>query len=317
LSSAPHRRARAIASAAIALLGATCALGASPSVLPDPPLWSVREARFVDERTLDDALRRARFRFIGEVHDNAAQHALRARLVAKLADARPAAVMEIFDLGHDADIATAQANGADAESLATAGGLDRAAWRWPLHRPIVEAAIAAQMPIHGANVARGELMALARSRSAGAWQRRIAAAPWGTPEDAAMRQTIVESHCGALPDDAIPAIAFAQRIRDAAMAEAVASAARETGGAVLLAGNGHVRRDIGAPRYLQPAEIPAGAADIVSVAFVEATAEDMRSPDFPRRLVVEQAAYDYLWFTPEAARPDPCETLKNRPTRPR
>ncbi len=301
----------------MALSCAACAGSAALPAPPDPALWSVRESRFVDERTLDSALHVARFRFIGEVHDNAAQHALRARLVAKLADARPAAVMEVFDFGRDAAIASAQANGADADAVASAGGLDRAAWRWPLHRPLIAAAIAARLPIRAANVGRVELMALARSRSAGEWQRRLAAAPWGANEEAAMREAIVESHCGALPDEAVPGIAFAQRIRDAAMAEAVASAARDTGGAVLLAGNGHVRRDIGAPHYLQPAELPLGAADIVSVAFVEATPEEMRSRDFPRRLVAEHAAYDYLWFTPPTARPDPCEDMKSRFGRPR
>jgi uncharacterized iron-regulated protein len=241
------------------------------------------------------------------VHDDAAQHALRARLIAKLADARPAVVMEIFDLGHDDAIARAQADGGDADAIASAGELDRAGWRWPLHRPIIDAAIAARLPIRAANVGRSELMALARSRSAGAWQQRLGAAPWGASEDAAMRDAIVESHCGVLPDDAVPAIAFAQRIRDAAMAQAVVSAARNGGGAVLLAGNGHVRRDIGAPHYLQPSELSAGAADIVSVAFVEASADDMRSPDFPRGIAAEHAAYDYLWFTLPAERPDPCE----------
>jgi len=277
----------------------------------------VREGRFVDERALDIAFHAARFRFIGEVHDDAAQHALRARLVAKLADVHPTVVMEIFDLGHDDAIARAQASGGDADAVATAGGLDRAGWRWPLHRPIIEAAIAAHLPIRGANVGRSALMALARSRSAGEWQRRLLAAPWGASEDAAMRNAIVESHCGVLPDDAVPAIAFAQRIRDAAMAQAVVSAARDAGGAVLLAGNGHVRRDIGAPRYLQSSELSADAADIVSVAFVEASADEMRSSDFPRGIVAEHAAYDYLWFTLPTPRPDPCETLKDRLGRPR
>ncbi len=309
-------RLRTVAAAASSLVCAACALvlplAAAPDTAPDPPLWSVRDSRFVDEAALASALRAARFRFIGEVHDDAAQHALRARLVAALADKHPAAVMEIFDLGRDAALADAQANGADADAMATAGALDRAAWGWPLHRPVVAAALSARLPIRGANVARADLMALARSRTAGAWQRRVAAAPWGEREDAAMRETIVESHCGALPDEAVPAIAFAQRVRDAAMAEAVAAAARDAGGAVLLAGNGHVRRDIGAPRYLQPAELPAGAADIVSVAFIEASAEEMRARDFPLNLVDEHPGYDYVWFTPPAARPDPCEALKGR-----
>jgi uncharacterized iron-regulated protein len=274
-------------------------------------LWSVREARFVDERALVDALHAARLRFIGEVHDHAGQHELRARLVASLADQRPAAVMEIFDIGHDAALARAQASGGDADAIATAGGLDRAAWRWPLHRPLVEAALAARLPIRAANVARAELMALARSGDGARWQERIAATRWGEHEQRAMHDTIVDAHCGALPADAVPAIAFAQRIRDAAMADALAAAARDAGGAVLLAGNGHVRRDIGAPRYVAAAELPRGDADMIAVAFEEADAGEMRSAAFARRYVAEHPGYDYVWFTLPAARPDPCEAFKS------
>jgi uncharacterized iron-regulated protein len=292
-----------------------CAAGAPSAAPPDPPLWSTRESRFVDERVLVDALRAARFRFIGEVHDHAGQQLVRARLVAELAAAKPAAVMEIFDFGHDAAIAIAQAAGGDAEAIATAGGLDRAAWRWPLHRPVVEAALEAGLPIRAGNVPRAELMRLARSGDAGRWRARIASTPWSDADDAALKADIVESHCGALPGSAVPAIALAQRIRDAAMAEALAGAAREAGGAVLLAGNGHVRRDAGAPRYLARSELPRGAEDVVAVAFVEAADGEMRAPDFPRRIAGMQQAFDYVWFTPAVSRPDPCEAMKGRPVR--
>jgi uncharacterized iron-regulated protein len=308
------RKPRAAAAALIAATGliVTACASAPHASLPDPPLWSVRASRFVDEAALHDALDGARYRFIGEIHDHAAQHALRARLVSALAAKRPAAVMEIFDIGRDDALAAAQARGGDAEALAAAGALDREAWRWPLHRPVVDAALAAGMPIRAANVERTALMRLARSGSAGAWQPRLDAAPWGERERQAMREAIVDSHCGALPDQAVPAIALAQRIRDAAMAQALAGAARTAGGAVLLAGNGHVRRDLGAPLYLRPDELPAGTADIVTVAFVEATPAEIDAADFPHRLVADHPGFDYIWFTPPTPRPDPCEGIERR-----
>jgi uncharacterized iron-regulated protein len=296
----------------VALSIAACAGNAPVPAPRELPLWSVRESRFVDVGTLRAALRAARYRFIGEVHDNAAQHALRADLVASLADARPAAVMEIFDFGRDAELASAQTAGGDADAIASAGDLDRSAWRWPLHRPVVSAALAAGMPIRAANVARAELMSLSRARSSGRWQSRIDATPWSERDAAKLHRDIVESHCGVLPDAAVPALALAQRIRDAAMADAMASAARDAGGAVLLAGNGHVRRDVGAPRYLLPSELPRGADDIVAVAFVEASRDEMREPDFPRVQVAGRGEYDFVWFTPPVERPDPCESLRRR-----
>ena len=276
----------------------------------------MREGRFIDERALVAALLAARFRFIGEVHDDAAQHAVRARLLAALAPEHPAAVMEIFDFGHDAEIAAAQARADDADALATAGALDRPAWGWPLHRPVVAAALAAGLPIRAANVGRDELMALARKRDAGRWQARIAVTPWSERDDATMKRDIVDAHCGALPERAVPAIAFAQRVRDAAMAQALADAAREAGGAVLLAGNGHVRRDLGAPRYLLASELPRGPADIVSVGFIEATADEIRDIAFQRTLHDTGGEYDFVWFTPPTPRPDPCAAFE-RGRRPR
>jgi uncharacterized iron-regulated protein len=158
-------------------------------------------------------------------------------------------------------------------------------------------------------------MTLARERNGGPWQARIDATPWGEREQALLRSAIVDSHCGELPERAVPAIAYAQRVRDAAMAQATAEAAKAAGSAVLLAGDGHVRRDIGAPRYLLPAELPHGESDIVSIAFIEASADEMRSSSFPHDALADNPGYDFVWFTPPASRPDPCESLRRRPPR--
>jgi uncharacterized iron-regulated protein len=66
---------------------------------------------------------------------------------------------------------------------------------------------------------------------------------------------------------------------------------------VLIAGNGHVRRDHGVPLWLarqQP------AARVVSVGFLEVDAEG-RAPS-----AAERALYDVVWVTARQPRPDPC-----------
>ena len=114
-----------------------------------------------------------------------------------------------------------------------------------------------------------------------------------------MSESIVQGHCGKLPTDVVPRIARAQRARDAAMAQAVLDVATRDG-TILLAGNGHVRKDIGVPVYLPPGAVS------VSVGLIETTPEDRRTPGALRTLAAAHPGFDYLWFTVTAERSDPC-----------
>lgn len=253
----------------------------------------------------------ARYRLLGEVHDNPAHHAIRAHLVSAIAatGARPAVVFEQFDRDHDDALTAAQAAGSDAERLAEAGRLDREGWRWPLHKPIVEAALAAQLPVRGGNLTRAELRAdpaaaVAKDASA-AWHARLRAARWTGEQERDLRGDIVESHCGRLSEALVPRLVLAQRERDAAMAQALVDDAT-TRGAILIAGNGHVRADRGVPVYLHAAGLSDADARSVSVGLVEVSAADEHARDFPRQIIAEHPGFDYLWFTGSVAREDPC-----------
>jgi uncharacterized iron-regulated protein len=279
--------------------------------MPDTLIWDVREARLVVESELVTALSGVRFRLLGEVHDNPAHHVARARLITALAarGVRPAVVFEQFDLEHDQALERAQAEGADAERLADAGKLDRKAWSWPMHKPLVEAALAAGLPVRASNLSRarlrGDLDTAVASDTNAIWYARLHAARWSERQAAQLHADIVESHCGRLPEAIVPRLVLAQRMRDATMAQALVDA--ETGdGSILIAGDGHVRADLGVPVYLHaPGQREAGARSL-SVGFVEASMEEERAADFPQRIVAERPGFDYVWFTPPAAREDPC-----------
>jgi len=276
----------------------------------DPLTWDVRLGRAMSEDELLAALAGARYRLLGEIHDNPLHHAARASLVARLAakGLRPAVVMEQFDLDHDAALRAAQAAGADAERLADAGALDRKGWLWPMHKPIIEAALAAQLPIRAGNLPRdalhGDVQSMANDAAA-PWYPRFHAARWSEAQAAELRDDIVASHCGKLPESIVPQVVLAQRLRDAAMAQALVDAATADG-AILIAGDGHVRADLGVPVYLHASGMPDAEARSVSVGFVEATPEEEQSADFPRRFTAENPGFDYLWFTPPAQRENPC-----------
>jgi uncharacterized iron-regulated protein len=312
---------RLAVSVAVAGLLASCAMPRGHALTP-PKIWDVAAQRFVDEDTLVANLARARFRLLGEVHDNPEHHRIRAELIRRVAamGIKPAVALEQFDLDHDPALVAAQAaahtsggQSLDADALATAGALDRRGWMWPLHRPVLAAALDAGLAIRAANLPRADLMRAARSPPGTSidarWSGRFASAPWTPAREAALRSDIADGHCGKLPDHALAPIVRAQRMRDAAMAEALVDAATPDG-AILIAGDGHVRRDVAVPVYLDP-----GAGSVVSVGLVETEADERREPELSRRLAATPPPYDFVWFTEATARDDPCAGFPAQPGR--
>lgn len=281
--------------------------------MSDPLIWDVRSGRAVAEGEVLAALAAARYRLLGEIHDNPLHHAARASLIAQLAaqGLRPAVVMEQFDLDHDAALRAAERAGTDAEGLADAGALDRKGWLWPMHKPIIDAALAARLPVRAGNLPRsalhGDVQSLANDAAA-PWYPRFHAARWSEAQAAELRADIAESHCGKLPESVVPRLVLAQRLRDAAMAQALVDAATADG-AILIAGDGHVRADLGVPIYLHAPGMPDAEARSVSVGFVEVDAQEREAADFPRRAAAENPGFDYLWLTPPAQRENPCAGL--------
>jgi uncharacterized iron-regulated protein len=279
-------------------------------------IWDVRAGRFVSEARLVADLATARYRLLGEVHDNPAHHAIRARLIREIAarGAHPAVVFEQFDIDHDDALMAAQAAGGDAERLADAGRLDRKGWRWPLHKPVIEAALAMRLPVRAGNLSRAELRAdgpAAVGSGNAIGHARLVAAHWTGAQARDLRAEIVESHCGMLPEAVVPRLVLAQRERDAAMAQALVDDAT-IDGAILIAGNGHVRADRGVPVYLHAPGLPDADARSVGVGLVEVGPSDERAGDFPRRIVAGYPGFDYLWFTRRIARDDPCADITRR-----
>jgi len=196
---------------------------------------------------------------------------------------------EQFDRENDGAVRRAQAAGADADALARAGQLDEKGWKWPLHRPLIQAAVTAGFPVRAANLSR-------------AAARRVMATPNLPAAEPALVQEMIDGHCGMLPASMASGMVAAQRARDEALAAAMASA---TGPAILIAGNGHVRRDRGVPAFL-----PRNAS-VLSVGFLE-TRDGESGPRAYGRGRSGELLYDYVWFTAPQPRPDPCEALRKK-----
>ena len=232
---------------------------------------------------------------LGEVHDNAAQHARRQRAFAAwLAQgARPALLMEQFDRSHQDAIdhiveARAGAAGpADADAVIDAGAPGRTGWNWSFYKPFIELALRYRLPIVAANVGRDEARAvIAQGLPALGFDGEVPPAL-----QAAQGAAVRASHCGLIDAAMSAKMAQAQVARDQFMARQVeANAGR---GVLLLAGNGHLRNDIGVPHWLSPPT----RAQTESIAMLEAGDDSA-------------AAYDRAVFTKAQPRPDPCESMR-------
>lgn len=240
----------------------------------------------------------ARLRFtqpvvlLGEVHDNAAQHALRlAAFKAWLGTgARPALALEQFDRDRQPviDRLLAQTPKPDADALIAATGVGgaKSGWNWAYYRPFITLALAHGLPIVAANVSRDEVRKLMRDGLAASGFQAVL--PPGVLQRHA--SDIEASHCGMLDAATAQRMALGQVARDQFMARVLQAHADR--GVVLLAGNGHVRTDLGAPLWL-PAEVRA-RSEAIGV-LEEGDAE---------------TAYDRRVYTAAHPRPDPCVAMR-------
>ena len=242
---------------------------------------------------------------LGEVHDNREVHRRRMASLRRAVHAgwRPAIVMEQFDADRQGDIDRARRERpGDSRFLieqATGGG--RSGWDWEFYQPLIDLALAFQLPLAAGNLPRAEAMRLVREPISVVLgderTRRLGLdAPLDDAWQAAQEREIDDGHCGALPRAMFAGMARAQAARDAQMAMVMREHA--TRGVVLIAGNGHVRRDLGVPRWLQA--VP--AARVFTVGFVE---RDTGTPIGP-------AQYDAVVLARREKRGDPCEGLRKR-----
>jgi uncharacterized iron-regulated protein len=243
---------------------------------------------------------------LGEVHDNRAQHAIRAAALRRLLEdgSRPAIAFEQFDRERQADIDRARREApppgrTPAEHLIEQAKPARG-WDWSLYRPFVELALEFDLPIVAANLSRADAMRVATQGFAAVFdegtRRRAALDALPAALVAAHERAVDDGHCNRMPADALPAMARAQIARDFALAEAIRP--HFARGVVLLTGNGHARTDIGVPFFLSDSE----RARTIAIGLLE---EDKAEADWRSR-------FDVAFSTPAQPREDPCASLPTR-----
>jgi len=305
------------APAAPAIVAATPAAQA----LPAGSEWAAR--------ALTDIIVKQRLLLLGEVHDNAQQHLLRYEALrrALAAGARPMLLMEQFDRDRQPELDRARlaarrdrrlADPAGFERLVDnvidAGAPGRKGWDWSSYRGFIALALAYDLPLVGANLSRADASKIVAGGFDAAFNpgERATLGLDRPPSDALLRaQTaeVIAGHCNQIDAAQAGKMALAQIARDAVMAALLRNNANRP--AVLIAGNGHVRRDIGVPQWLGEA-----AATAISVGLEEDAA---LPPGTALALTTEKTVgnvqtgrYDVVIATRAAERADPCEGFKPR-----
>lgn len=249
---------------------------------------------------LDTDLAAAPFVLLGETHDNPHHHSAQAALLRSMVGAgrKPAIVWEMAPRDRQPAIDAWAAGPHSNDPQGFAKAVRWADGGWPdfaLYRPIVEVAIAAGLKMVAGDLASGSTFAIARGGLAALGDRMVDS--WKLsdplPDDAiaAHLDAVFDGHCRLVPRERLGAMVDVQVARDASLAAAML---RHSDGAVLIAGRGHVRADIGVPLHLRRL---APGKKAVAVGLNEGSTD---------------GAFDWVRVFPAAERDDPCESLRQR-----
>jgi uncharacterized iron-regulated protein len=224
---------------------------------------------------------------LGEQHDAAEHQALQREVVLALARRGQlgAVVMEMIEQGR-----STQGLPSDADEARVREALEwtrQSGWPWEVYGPVVMAAVRSGAPVIGGNLPRTQMRgAMGQAELDGLVSPAVLQR---------QRDGIRESHCGLLPESQIAPMTRIQLARDRAMAQTATQALIPGKTVLLVAGNGHVREDLGVPLHL-----PAFVGRKVVMAQAGAPRDASAPPA------------DAVWQTPALPPRDHCAELKQR-----
>ena len=271
----------AIAMGALALVGG-CINRAVPPIL-QPAGGTLAAATATAARV--DALLPADALLLGEQHDAAEHQQIEQQVVAHLAGRGLLAALAIEMADAGASTATLKPTATEQQVQHALKWNDKG-WPWAAYGPAVMTAVRAGVPVLGAN------LPMTQMRSSMGNAKLDMQLPG--PALKAQQQLIRIGHCNLLPESQITPMTRIQIAKDRAMAQTIEDLALPGKVVVLLAGNGHVNRQLGVPQHL-PATLQAKA---VHLRAGDATEKDI--------------AFDSTWPTPALPEKDYCAGLKEQ-----
>lgn len=280
-------------------------------------IWRIADGVFVAPETLIESLAGTAYVFVGEKHDNPDHHRLQAWILEALVarGKRPAVAWEMIGESRQAAIdAYIEKHPRNAAGLGKAVDWTASGWPpWSEYQPIAEVALASGLRIVAGNLAERTVRAVGRNGLAALPDSRRARLGLDKPLPSETVDTLLtivaEAHCGLMPRPALGPMVDVQRARDAALAENMVRARAKAGAVVLIAGDGHARRDFGTPRVVAALD---RHARIAALAILEVQDGDTDPAAYAKQFGVPALPFDYVWFTPRANDRDYCAELKQQ-----
>ena len=256
----------------------------------------------VNVKDLIPAIHDADILLLGEIHDNLFQHRARADLISRMQSKEFAIVSEHLVSG--SEIAYSGRLLEDLETI----GFNKKAWSWPVHEVLYKKFEEFSLPVFGGNLSEKDInniyagRGLSQSDTLTPILKRSALD--NQSKDKLLNDLVV-GHCGVVEEDFLSFMFKVQRLRDASLAYIASKVAP----AIVIAGNGHVRRDYGVPQILKKMD---PTSNIISIAFLEIDELSEMTDNNLIKKLFKDADTDYIWLTEAVSRVDPCEKLRGR-----
>ena len=267
-----------------AVLAALAACASPPEA---PVLHNLTGAVLQQTTARLDALLPADVLLLGEQHDATAHQQIHGQVIALLAQRGllGAVALEMADTG--ATTAALHPSSTELQVQSALKWNDRG-WPWKAYGPAVMTAVRAGVPVIGANLPRE---AMRNVMGDAKLDNQLPG-----PALKAQQQLIRTGHCDVLPESQITPMTRVQIAKDISMASNIAKVALPGKVVVLLAGSGHVDRQLGVPQHL---------ASTVNTKAVRLRAGDAAPGD-------SAESFDAVWVTPALPDKDYCAEFKEQ-----
>jgi uncharacterized iron-regulated protein len=271
-------------------------------------IWDSRADKFIAADELLTRIEGVSYLLLGEKHDNPDHHALQLRALNHVLQTENVSTVSFEMMSSEQQPLLRDLSSSPPSSLEQINEhvqWDNDGWNWDYYGPLLHSAIQANVSINAANISNEEMIQV--------YGAPTAAEIEGVLDEqtmAALEKDIDESHCGLLPESQFPAMVRVQQARDFAMAGSLASNTQQQL-QVLIAGNYHIRRDLGVPNYLLNKQSSLEESQIVSLAFMEVDEASNDPIDYLQQFGSVKA-YDYIWFTPAVSAEDYCASLRQQ-----
>ncbi|MDX1491130.1 MAG: ChaN family lipoprotein [Pseudohongiellaceae bacterium] len=267
-------------------------------------IWSTSTAQFISSERLITELSSSSIVLLGEKHDNADHHRLQREVLSQLHKETGLSVVsfEMMDRSQSELLLDGEnLSQLNSDQLLEYLQWDVKGWNWSFYGPLILDVLAMGAELRAANIDSATLGEVYAGGGPAGLENYL-----GSKQMEQLKAEVDQSHCSLLPASQVPAMARVQQSRDLSMAQSLEG--EEAGLKVLVAGNFHVRKDLGVPRYLVHS-----SERVTSLAFIEVLPPASFTDSSAYLAQYEDGLpYDYVWFTPAQTSEDYCDSLRLR-----